>query len=954
MKIEVAIQKNENPKARGDLLEELTKKLLEAQNYEVETEVRNTGMELDLLCKQKANKSKKVYVECKAYKDTNKIQSDVIKNIVGIKNIENYSEVWLISTSEFGKDAKGLVGKIESDETQSQNFTFYTPMKLVEALQNSNTICSADIAKSKIKSKVNNKLGNNSLLLTKYGYFYLFEHLEGGTANDVYVFHAKDCEIVEDELLLENLKNTDNSYNSFSFKKNLTILEGSKDISKIVLDTQDDILKLNEVYLKSINDTGIKLTHRNKNELTLSDIFVYQDLQEIEKKNKVKINSSELLNITKNSKCMIFGEEVSGKTALICSLQRDYNEKKMIPIFIDAQKVKSSDLDKFELLIANNFNKQYKEINEKEFKSLLKKDIEKIIILIDNFESLGIKKAEYKAKFLEMICENFSNVLIFSDDSAEMEILTKEDFKSKLKGFKFFKIKEYGFQLRDMMIEKWLSIGIKEVISDNNLLERKDEVCRVLETIIGNKFIPTYPLYIITLLQQIEAGTSSNLGGSAYAEFYNYLIVQAMGSTKIKPDELDFYHTYLSFIAFHYFEKERRELEKIELEELHEKYSKEYHKKSFSIVYENLINAKLIKENNEFYSFGHNYIYYFYVAKYLSDNMEKRGKSEEIKNKIDDLIKKLYRTEYANIIIFLIHHSKTRAENIIDKIMYEAKQIFKETTPSNLSKEELSKINEFVTEEIHLTIEEKNPHEHRQKNLQFKDNIQETNDEKSNDLSSPNYSDEIKELDIFGKINLSMKLMEILGQIAKNYYGSLSRKDKNELLGEVCALGLRNLNLFIKNVCEYRDMLEKEIQEEIEKKNIESEGQKEQISRKVIVGFTELICMHFIKKISSNIASKNLFEDIEKLSYDSEAMKLINIATKLDFPNGLNIDKTISLNSEFTNSNNHIPKELLRFFVVEHFYKFDVEYKKKQEVCSKLKISIATQKNILINKSKGK
>lgn len=91
------------------------------------------------------------------------------------------------------------------------------------------------------------------------------------------------------------------------------------------------------------------------------------------------------------------------------------------------------------------------------------------------------------------------------------------------------------------------------------------------------------------------------------------------------------------------------------------------------------------------------------------------------------------------------------------------------------------------------------------------------------------------------------------------------------LLLETCSLGLRNLNLFIKQFSEYRDLLEKEIQDKIEKKNITSKQEIEKISRKIIFDFTELICIHFVKKISSNIASKNLFEDIESLSLDNEA-----------------------------------------------------------------------------------
>ena len=53
------------------------------------------------------------------------------------------------------------------------------------------------------------------------------------------------------------------------------------------------------------------------------------------------------------------------------------------------------------------------------------------------------------------------------------------------------------------MAEKWISIGQEELIHDNELMERKDDFSKKLETVIVNKFIPKYPLYIITLLQQI-------------------------------------------------------------------------------------------------------------------------------------------------------------------------------------------------------------------------------------------------------------------------------------------------------------------------------------------------------------------------------------------------------------------------------------------------------------------
>src|SRR6266571_3610740 len=103
MNIEVAVNNQDAQKKKGDLLEKIAKDLLEAHNYQVETEIRRTGVELDLLCKNKANSTKKIYVECKAYDKENKIQADVITKLSGVRAIHEYKETWLITTSELGK-----------------------------------------------------------------------------------------------------------------------------------------------------------------------------------------------------------------------------------------------------------------------------------------------------------------------------------------------------------------------------------------------------------------------------------------------------------------------------------------------------------------------------------------------------------------------------------------------------------------------------------------------------------------------------------------------------------------------------------------------------------------------------------------------------------------------------------------------------------------------------------
>ncbi|WP_334084649.1 restriction endonuclease [Helicobacter typhlonius] len=950
--IQVCINKNDkNQKNRGDLLEKIAKEFLERLDYSVETEVRKTGMELDLLCKANANPSKQIYVECKAYQENNKIQADVIEKIVGIKTIKKYNEVWLIALSELGKDAKGLKEEIQEDKSESKHYTFYTPKEFLEALQNNKLICNPDIPQQEIKKRIEseNTIGNHCLLITEYGYFWAFEHKQGGKPKNIFVAYANNGELVEEKDLLENLQNLDSSFSNLNFNFILDSTNASNS-SSVITD-----FKLGSNYFKSINDIGIKLTHPNKNELTLSDIFCYQDLQNLQdiNDNKVSVISSErILTLGNYKKCIIFGEEVSGKTALLRMYQIKFNENGLIPICINAKDIKTGEYDKFENLLIKYFKNQYGEYNE--LNTLIKNKKDSIVLLIDDLEDLGIKKREYKPPFFKMLSNHFENILIFSDDSVEMEILTKREIKDELDNFKLYKIKEYGYKLRDTIIEKWLNIGVKETISDNELFDKKDKITKVIDTLIGTKFIPTYPLYIVVLLQQIESGTSHNLSGSAYAEFYNYLINEAMGGAGIKPEELDFYHTYLSFIAYEFFIRGVREIDKLELENIHEKYCKEYHKRNFQEVYEKLIKARLIKNICEVYSFGQNYIYYFYVAKYLSDNSEKRSKTEEIQNQINMIIERLYRIEFANIIIFFIHHSKARAESIIEQILNKAKNLFQGISAINFSTKELENINKLIDKDLEIAIkEDTKPEEYRKKELEYKDEIDNKIPSIKDNQEIVRYDEEVIDLDIFGKTNLSMKLMEIIGQIAKNYYGSLPKNEKMTLLNEVINLGLSNLNFFIQQINEYQDSLIKEIDELNKKTDNGQNYTREQNAKRIIFNFVVMMCFGFTKKISTSISSEYLFDEINNLD-DNNANSIIKNAVKLEFSNGLHKDKLIKKYEEFDKDNNSVAKELLRIFVLEHLYKFDVKYNLKQSVCQNLKISLSKQNQILIAKSKDK
>ncbi|MEB6429233.1 restriction endonuclease [Citrobacter freundii] len=203
MKIEVACKPKATTKAKGDLLEKLAKRLLEAQNYEVTEEIRIVGAELDLLCTHKVS-GKQIYVECKAYKDP--ISAPVLRQLWGTVDSEEYDEGWLISTAELTKDAKGFIEnwKKKSKE-KAARLSFYDPKVVIKSLENASIITYPPKHKAQELVGKNELLGEWCLLLCEYGMYWCVYTLRGGAPYGVLVFNAENGVHIQDEDTLNNL-----------------------------------------------------------------------------------------------------------------------------------------------------------------------------------------------------------------------------------------------------------------------------------------------------------------------------------------------------------------------------------------------------------------------------------------------------------------------------------------------------------------------------------------------------------------------------------------------------------------------------------------------------------------------------------------------------------------------------------------------------------------------------
>ncbi len=204
MKIEVVCRANDSTKDKGDLLESLATDLLTAQSYKVINEIRVTGAELDLLCQHEIS-GKQIYVECKA--QAGNIGAPILRQLAGTVDAYEYSEGWLISTADFGKEAKGFAEMWKQKPIEkASKLSFYTPHIIVQSLKKASVVCDPPISSAFEFAGSAEAVGEWTLVISPFGRFWAAYTLKGGAPHGVIFFHAKSGARISDIETLHNIK----------------------------------------------------------------------------------------------------------------------------------------------------------------------------------------------------------------------------------------------------------------------------------------------------------------------------------------------------------------------------------------------------------------------------------------------------------------------------------------------------------------------------------------------------------------------------------------------------------------------------------------------------------------------------------------------------------------------------------------------------------------------------
>lgn len=194
----------------------------------------------------------------------------------------------------------------------------------------------------------------------------------------------------------------------------------------------------------------------------------------------------------------------------------------------------------------------------------------------------------------------------------------------------------------------------------------------------------------------------------------------------------------------------------------------------------------------------------------------------------------------------------------------------------------------------------------------------------------------------------AFKTIQILGQVLKNFTGSLKGDRKRQLVEECYGLGLRVLgSLFRISDQTYPAFLEGLTEYLKSKSKPPSEAKIKESINRLFFGLLRMVTFSVFKHVSESVGTEKVAQTFAEVVAEDKnpSVKLLDLTIRLDHYRHLPQAQIKGAAKDF--ASNQFAMSLMRYLVWHHFYLYPVDYKLKQEVCERLGISIEQQTRLL-------
>ncbi len=707
----------------------------------------------------------------------------------------------------------------------------------------------------------------------------------------------------------------------------------------------------NELELKNewenwLQQIGTDFRHQRCQHLTLNDIYVFPDLQKLDIRKACSprgiVRDNNVVGfIQEKKRVFIAGAEKMGKTSLSKQLFKSLREAGFAPLLLD----KTFNIPKGRLTVREKIHAGINEVamriySQDSVTRFWQTRISERAVIVDDYEKIKLGDGG-REKLVRWLDENFSLVVLISSPGIRMtEFLQRREGEAILWTFEHTDIKEFDAESRLMLIEKWLKAGTDGFEDTQELYKQKVHWIKIIDNLVDQGALPSLPLFILMIMQQLEAGgtVTGSLGG--YGTLYEIIIKDVLKGAAKNSADLEVKLNYLTYFAFELFRKKKRGLSEMAMVEWHVWYCKEFPcQLVLNQVLAEFLSIGVFNQCQTDYGFKYSYYYCFFLARYLSRNLHKEHDAMDI---VKIMCSQLYINDFANTMLFLCHMSNH--PDIFDLIMNTVRGHFKAAgeyslvdTPSILPME--------MIKPPKLILLTEDPDQEMLKELRSMDDekisqgLQEIVSAESENIEEKNM------IELINNINSAHHTIRICGQLLRNFYGSMRGTEQVNVLKECYALCMRMVTVLYDYLEKDKELIAQNLAEIIQHRFPKDTYENlDNNVRRSLQGIALAIPFGLIKHVALSFGLAALKPGFDKyLREESPTIshQLIDVATRLEcyfdvFPEGdvLRIHKELD--------RGFIGREVLRLIVWEHFSFFKRELKVRQRVCQVLDIS-ATQ-----------
>ena len=691
-----------------------------------------------------------------------------------------------------------------------------------------------------------------------------------------------------------------------------------------------DKSQLSDAMKNRLEDPGLSLRHKDRGLLKLSDVFVYPDLVEVRIRGErlgERITGDNIVNLLKsNPRLVITGDTESGKTSVAKTLFMDLLDNGLIPVIVDADK-KPPLGDRVYGYIEELFSEQY---SEKLLEAYRQSDISRRALIIDDYDKLPLSSIQ-KKQLLTTFSSSVRYLVVLSHDlTSDLEELSHPGgLAGSEEDIVHYRLQPLGYVGRSKLVERWMLLSESVDPANETFVRQLHSTTETLDTLIGKNYVPSYPVYVLSVLQASDTATPIDITASTHGYFYELFIRTNLARGRNRKD-FDIIASYLAFVAYQMQQRNTKTISESDLKAIHDEYEEKYDiSRPFFEITEQLVDQGILARVNDEFRFKYSYLYNYFVASYLRDHITETNIGTVLAN----IARNLHSESNANILLFLAHLSKDPI--IIDELLSASRDLYPGYSPAELDKD-IAFLAHLLPELPDAVYQDNDLKENREALLNEMDR------HSSPETGLEELAEEDTDLDTEDPVVqfvTALRHLEILGQVLKNFPGSLEGSIKLDITRECFQLGLRTLSVVLQIVRSDQSDILSEMSREIRlKRPGMASWEVGNRARESLIGMVHMLSYGLIRRVAKAVGSRDLFNTYNKLLEESQtpAFSLINSALNIDnssvFPHNL----VKHVGAEFEDA--PLPLSVLRHLVVAHFHLFPVDFKIKQSISSEIGI----------------